>query len=62
MAFTDTRDEAFAKKMNLVVYRGDFLLPQTISSGDFVSFLYKCIGMQQSIYINGHMIAENMKR
>ena len=61
-AFVDKRDEAFAKKANVVVYRGDFSLPQTISNEDSVSFLYKCTGMQQSIYFNGHLIAADVKR
>ncbi|MEO6455937.1 MAG: beta-galactosidase GalA [Ginsengibacter sp.] len=43
------------------VYRGTFNLPAGFSQSE-VSFFYKSLGTEQSIYINGKLIGENLKQ
>ncbi|MES2775564.1 MAG: beta-galactosidase GalA [Bacteroidota bacterium] len=60
-AFKDTRDEQFAQRAKSVVYRGDFTMPQNIPETAVVTFLYKFIGKEQSIYINGKLLASGIE-
>ncbi len=59
-AFTNERTSAFGEASKVVIYRGDFTLPQYNSNAQ-ISFLYKPIGKEQSIYINGKKIADSIK-
>jgi beta-galactosidase len=58
-AFKDDRTKEFGEKVKALVYRGNFSLPG-IQNNDTVSFFYKSIGKEQSIYINGKLIAANI--
>ncbi|MFP5041698.1 beta-galactosidase GalA [Parasediminibacterium sp. JCM 36343] len=60
-AFKDIRDEAFAKTNTALVYRGIFTMPDSMADAT-VTLLYKCIGTEQSIYINGKLLAANIKQ
>ena len=55
-AFKDSRDTIFEKKVNALVYRTDFELPENFKEGK-ITFFYNSIGKSQSIYINGKQIA-----
>ncbi|WP_207433552.1 beta-galactosidase GalA [Sabulibacter ruber] len=68
-AFQETNasgwDDAFKKRdyKNLApayVHRGSFELPANFTGAD-VTFFYKSIGREQTIYINGKEIAQNLK-
>jgi beta-galactosidase len=58
-AFKEDRTAAFGEKVKAVVYRGTFNLP-AIKINDVVNFFYNSIGREQSIYINGKLIAANI--
>jgi len=58
-AFKEDRTKAFGEKVKAIVYRGAFVLPE-IKSNDTIRFFYKSIGKEQSIYINGRLIADNI--
>jgi beta-galactosidase len=58
-AFKDDRTKEFGEKVKALVYRGSFNLPE-LGRDDRVSFFYKSIGKEQSIYINGRSIAANI--
>ena len=59
-AFMDDRTEAFGKSAKFITYRGTFMLPQNISDATITLF-YKAIGKQQSVYINGKSIVDNLQ-
>lgn len=42
------------------IHRGSFILPQDYTASD-MTFFYKSIGREQTIYINGKAIAQNLK-
>jgi beta-galactosidase len=42
------------------VYRGSFILPENFSGSD-ITFFYKQIGIEQSLYINGIALVKNIK-
>ncbi|MEO8416427.1 MAG: beta-galactosidase GalA [Ginsengibacter sp.] len=58
-AFKDDRTQEFGKSAKVIIYRGNFSLPQYSHEAQ-VSFFYKPIGKEQSIYINGKLIAEGV--
>jgi beta-galactosidase len=60
-AFTDVRDDAFAARAPYVIYRGDFTLPDSVSKAT-VNLFYKSLGTVQSLYINGRLLGEDLKR
>lgn len=61
-AFKDVRDEQFAKTAKVIVYRGGFVLPQKMDTNAIVNFLYKFIGTEQSVYVNGHLLAADIRQ
>ena len=58
-AFKDERTQAFGASAKTIIYRGSFTLPQ-FSNNAKVSFFFKPIGKEQSIYINGTKIAASV--
>jgi beta-galactosidase len=58
-AFKEDRTKNFGEKVKAVIYRGNFNLP-AIKSNDAVSFFYNSIGKEQSVYINGKLVAANL--
>jgi beta-galactosidase len=58
-AFTDDRLKTFGEKVKAVLYRGSFTLPE-ITAADMITLFYKSLGKEQSIYINGKLIAANI--
>jgi beta-galactosidase len=58
-AFKENRDSAFGDKVKKLVYRGLFNLPAN-SDKATVTLLYSSIGKQQSIYVNGTQIVNNI--
>lgn len=54
-AFKDDRDDEFGKKVNYLVYRSVFTVPQNFNKAA-ITFFYKCIGKEQTIYINGKQL------
>ena len=61
-AFKESGDQQSAEKEKVVIYRGNFILPQTLNKEAAFNFLYKYIGIEQSIYINGQLLAANIKQ
>jgi beta-galactosidase len=59
-AFKDERTQAFGRSAKVIIYRGSFSLPQ-FSNNAQVSFFFKPIGKEQSIYIDGTKIAGSVK-
>jgi beta-galactosidase len=59
-AFKDERTQAFGTSAKVIIYRGNFSLPQ-LSNDARVSFFYKPIGKLQSIYVNGKIIADSVR-
>ncbi len=59
-AFKDERTGAFGISAKVIIYRGSFTLPK-YSNNVKISFFYKPIGKEQSIYINGKLIADSVK-
>lgn len=47
--------------MKAVIIRGNFLL-KTVTDETTISLWPKSLGEEQSIYLNGHLVAKNMKR
>jgi beta-galactosidase len=58
-AFTDDRTKVFGEKVKALVYRGTFNMP-AINSNDTVHFFYNSLGNEQSVYINGKLLAGNI--
>ncbi|TCC91785.1 glycoside hydrolase family 2 protein [Pedobacter frigiditerrae] len=58
-AFKDERNASFAERAKALIYRGTVDLPE-IPKGAKVTFFYKCVGPQQSIYMNGVKLAGNL--
>ena len=58
-AFKDERDQQFGKKVNALVYRGYFEMPE-LTGQEKVSFFFNSIGKKQSVYINGKVIAMDL--
>lgn len=58
-AFKEDRTAAFGEKVKVVIYRSTFNLP-AIKNNEAVNFFYKSIGKEQSLYINGKLIAANI--
>lgn len=54
------KDRDYKKLPKAYVYRGSFMLPENISTS-VVTFFYKNIGREQSIFVNGKNIATNLK-
>ncbi len=59
-AFKNERTQAFGTSAKVIIYRGNFTLPK-YSNDAQVSFFYKPVGKEQSIYINGKLIADSIK-
>jgi beta-galactosidase len=58
-AFTDDRNDQFGKRVKYVIYRGSFnLLPNKDSAA--ITLFFKSMGKQQSVYINGQKIANQI--
>jgi len=60
-AFTDVRDNAFSVRAPYVVYRGDFILPDSMFKAT-ISLFYKSLGKIQSLYINGRLLSADMEQ
>jgi beta-galactosidase len=58
-AYVDDRDENFQKKANTVIYKTTFELEDNFNESQ-ISLFYNSIGKNQSIYINGNLIAANL--
>jgi beta-galactosidase len=58
-AFKTERNQEFGAAVKALVYRGNFKLPDHLN-GAAISFFYRSIGKQQTIYINGKQIARNI--
>ncbi|MBC6109953.1 beta-galactosidase GalA [Pedobacter fastidiosus] len=58
-AFKEDRNQEFGKKTKSLIYRGDFELPEW-NDQTKITFFYKSIGKEQSIYINGKKIADKI--
>jgi len=56
-AFKAERTQDFGKKVKALIYRGDFNLTDW-SDDTKITFFYKSIGKEQTIYINGKKIAD----
>jgi beta-galactosidase len=54
------KDKDYHKLAKAYIYRGNFVLPENYKTSD-VTLFYKCIGREQTIYINGKQIASNLK-
>ena len=59
-AFKDDRTAEFGIKAPVVLYRGTFTLPQW-QKGAAINFFSNNLGVEESIYINGTAIANNLK-
>jgi len=59
-AFKDDRTEEFGKKAPVLIYRGIFTLPPW-QKGATINFFSNNIGVEEAIYINGTVIAANLK-
>ncbi len=59
-AFTDVRTQKFGETAKVILYRGEFELAQNFSETEITLF-YNFIGKEQTIYINGVVIAANLK-
>lgn len=58
-AFKQERTQEFGEKVKALVYRGNFDLANW-NDETKITFFYKSIGKQQSIYINGKKIADKL--
>lgn len=58
-AFTDDRDSLFGKKVKAVVYRTEFELPANYNE-TAISLFYNSLGKNQSIFINGNKISNEI--
>lgn len=59
-AFKEERNEEFGKRVKRLLYRGEFHMP-ACDTGSTVTYFSKNIGVEQSVYINGFLLAENLK-
>jgi beta-galactosidase len=59
-AFTQDRTQDFGKRVKALAYRGDFDLPGW-NDQTKMTFFYKSLGKEQSIYINGKLIASKIQ-
>jgi len=59
-AFTQDRTQDFGKRVKALAYRGDFDLPGW-NDQTKMTFFYKSLGKEQSIYINGKCIASEIQ-
>jgi beta-galactosidase len=59
-AFTQDRTQDFGKRVKALAYRGDFDLPGW-NDQTKITFFYKSLGKEQSIYINGKCIASKIQ-
>jgi len=59
-AFTQDRTQDFGKRVKALAYRGDFDLPGW-NDQTKMTFFYKSLGKEQSIYINGKCIASKIQ-
>lgn len=60
-AFKDERTQEFGETVKALVYRGSFTMPD-LKGDETISFFYNSLGREQSIYINGKKIADNLKQ
>ncbi|RYE03999.1 MAG: DUF4982 domain-containing protein, partial [Sphingobacteriaceae bacterium] len=58
-AFKKERNKAFGDAVKALVYRGSFELPEAIDQTK-ITFFYRSLGQNQTIYINDKRIAENL--
>ncbi|WP_442588408.1 beta-galactosidase GalA [Pedobacter sp. AW31-3R] len=58
-AFKTERNQEFGKKVKALIYRGDFNL-RDWTNDTKITFFYKSLGREQSVYINGKKIAGNL--
>ncbi|MFW0714324.1 beta-galactosidase GalA [Pedobacter sp. N23S346] len=58
-AFTQERTQDFGKKVKALAYQGDFDLPYW-NDQNKITFFYKSLGREQSIYINGKNLASKI--
>ena len=58
-AFKQERTQEFGKKVKALIYRGDFDLTDW-NDQTKITFFYKSLGREQSIYINGKKIADKL--
>ncbi|RNL56638.1 beta-galactosidase GalA [Pedobacter jejuensis] len=58
-AFKQERTQEFGKKVKALIYRGNFDLKDW-NDQTKITFFYKSLGKQQSIYINGKKIADKL--
>jgi beta-galactosidase len=59
-AFKDERNEEFGKNVRAVIYRGHFTMPD-LTGNETITFYYNSVGKEQSIYINGKEITNNIQ-
>lgn len=59
-AFKDERTQRFGESAKAIIYRSNFILPDNIDNAE-INLFYKPIGKDQSIYINGKMVGNNIK-
>ncbi len=60
-AFTDERNASFGQQVKALAYRGTFTLP-TLTGNETITFFYNAIGVQQSVFVNGKVIAANIQK
>ncbi|KOS05609.1 beta-galactosidase [Flavobacterium akiainvivens] len=60
-AFKDDRTQEFGQKAPALVYRGSFTLPQWQKDATITLFSSN-IGVEQSVYVNGKLVAANLKQ
>jgi beta-galactosidase len=59
-AFKDDRNDQFGKGAKYVIYRGSFDMPQHMKDAT-ITWFYNSLGKEQSIYVNGKQIANQIK-
>jgi beta-galactosidase len=59
-AFKDDRNDQFGKDVKYIVYRGSFDIPENMNDAAITLF-YNSIGKEQTVYINGKPIANQIK-
>ena len=59
-AFTQERTQDFGKRVKALAYQGDFDLPDW-NDQTKITFFYKSLGREQSIYINGKNLATKIQ-
>lgn len=58
-AFIEERNEQFGKKVKSMIYRGEFFMPEYDSNAT-ITFFSTYIGVQQSLFINGVLLADHL--